>query len=73
MAEGQYKSQTRLVRMSDELFEELSAMQGHDNIEVRWGEPIEYVVSEDNGKQYMEPVYGPSIYINDNNDPKVRA
>lgn len=73
MAEAQFKVRTKLVRMSNELFEELSAMQGHDSITVEWGEPIEYVMSEDNGKQYMEPVYGPTIYINDNNDPKARA
>lgn len=63
MPEGQYKSQTKLVRMSNELFEILAQDAGHDNISIDWGKPTEYVLTDDHGKQYMEPVYSPVVYI----------
>ena len=62
----------KLVRMSDELFQQIAGTHSIDGSErhvtIKWGKPIEYAIVEDHGKQYLEPVYTPTVYYNEVNE-----
>jgi hypothetical protein len=51
---------TRLVRMSVEMFEQLSNSNTTE-VQVDWGEPVEHVWPLDDPQPHEQPVYVPTI------------
>lgn len=67
------KSDSRLVRISESLVEMFA--DENSTVTMEWGEPVEYVITDVYGKNYMEPVFEPRMTrhmndINEDNDPQ---